>query len=114
MAKHAFTEIIVEEMLCVGSDDSITTSLEIVTLEVLVVKDELAELAVSFFLKEETNTTLCWWWRITIQKFLFLRFTRVSASFIALLINVDRLSNISFLSTPFLFMNFSQVIFGIE
>ena len=52
MAKQAFTEVIVEEMLCVGSDDSITASLEIVTLEVLVVKDELAELPVSFCLKK--------------------------------------------------------------
>ena len=40
-------------MLCVGSDDSITTTLELVTLEVLVVKDELAELAVSFCLKKK-------------------------------------------------------------
>ena len=53
MAKQAFTEVIVEEMLCVGSDDFITTSLKIVTLEVLVVKDELTELAVSFCLKKK-------------------------------------------------------------
>ena len=53
MAKQAFTEVIVEEMLYVGSDDSITTSLELVTLEVLVVKDELVELAVSFCLKKK-------------------------------------------------------------
>ena len=48
MAKQAFTEVIVEEILCVGSDDFMTTSLEIITLE-----DELAELAVSFCLKKK-------------------------------------------------------------
>ena len=53
MAKQAFTEVIVEEILCVGSDDFMTTSLEIITLEVLVVKDELTELAVSFCLKKK-------------------------------------------------------------
>ena len=73
MAKQAFTEVIVEEILCVGSDNFMTTSLEIVTLEVLVVKDELAELAVSFCLKKKLIRLFVGGGGSLIKKFCFLK-----------------------------------------
>ena len=106
MAKQAFTEVIVEEMLYVGSDDSITTSLELVTLEVLVVKDELVELAVSFCLKKKLIQLFVGGGGSLFKKFYFSESLESLQALFALLINVDRLSNISFLSIHFLFMNF--------
>ena len=104
MAKQAFTEVIVEEMLCVGSNNSIPTSLEIITLEVLVVKDESAELAVSFYLKKKLIRLFVGGGGSPFKNFYF---SQSLESLLALLINVDQLSNTSFLSTHFLFMNFS-------
>ena len=106
MAKQAFTEVIVEEMLYVGSDDSITTSLELVTLEVLVVKDELVELAVSFCLKKKLIQLFVGGGGSLFRNFYFSESLESLQALFALLINVDRLSNISFLSIHFLFMNF--------
>ena len=107
MAKQAFTEVIVEEMLWVGSDESITTALEIVTLGVLVVKDDLAELVVFFCLKKKAIRLFVSSGRSLFKNFCFSESLESLQALIALLINVDQLSNIYFLSTHFLFLNFS-------